>query len=121
MTFSLILLHAFHFAQFRISILLSVTLKSKPSPHFSVFCSLFFIFQFLSKTAAHSLCRNMSGAGAPDSSIVEQLKKLLTKYGTELLKPCDSTEELLRKIDVSFNLFSPEFSVCTFFSRCKIN
>lgn len=45
------------------------------------------------------LFRNMSNAGAPDSSIVEQLKKLLTKYGTELLKPCESTEELLRKLD----------------------
>lgn len=51
----------------------------------------------------------MSAAGAPDSSIVERLKKMLTEYGTELLKPCDSTEEILRKLDVSFNFFRSVF------------
>lgn len=61
----------------------------------------------------HSLSRNMSDANAPDSapdsSIVEKLKKLLTKYGTELLKPYVFHEELFRRLDVSFKFPCPEF------------
>ncbi|XP_042035531.1 uncharacterized protein LOC121781903 isoform X1 [Salvia splendens] len=44
-------------------------------------------------------CRNMSDAGAPDSSFVENLKKFLKKYGAELLKPYHFTEELIKRLD----------------------
>ncbi|XP_057791504.1 sister chromatid cohesion protein PDS5 homolog D-like [Salvia miltiorrhiza] len=48
----------------------------------------------------------MSGADAPDSSIVEKLKKFLTKYGTELLKPYDFPEELMKRLDKLEHLLS---------------
>ncbi|KAL1533230.1 hypothetical protein AAHA92_33144 [Salvia divinorum] len=54
-------------------------------------------------------CRNMSGDGAPDSSIVENLKKFLMKYGTELLKPYDFTEELIKRLDNLEYLLSKTF------------
>ncbi|KAL9156418.1 hypothetical protein ABFS82_09G075600 [Erythranthe guttata] len=45
--------------------------------------------------AANSQERNTSNADSPGSNMVETLKQLLVRYGTQLLKPCDSTEELL--------------------------
>ena len=51
----------------------------------------------------------MSDAGAPDSSFVENLKKFLMKYGVELHKPYDFTEELIKRLDVSLLSLSQSF------------
>ncbi|KAL7120103.1 hypothetical protein ACP275_02G102700 [Erythranthe tilingii] len=45
--------------------------------------------------AANSQERNTSNVDLPGSNMVGTLKQLLVRYGTQLLKPCDSTEELL--------------------------
>ncbi|XP_042003387.1 uncharacterized protein LOC121752401 isoform X2 [Salvia splendens] len=51
-------------------------------------------------------CKNMSDAGASDASIVEQLKKSLMEYGSELLKPYDCTEVLTERLDKLEHLLS---------------
>ena len=51
----------------------------------------------------------MSGSGASDASIVEDLKKSLMEYGSELVKPYDCTEVLTERLDVSFNFPLSEF------------
>ncbi|KAL7099418.1 hypothetical protein ACP275_09G083500 [Erythranthe tilingii] len=49
--------------------------------------------------ASSSQERNTSNADSPGSNMVETLKRLLVTYGTQLLKPCDSTEELLELLN----------------------
>ncbi|XP_047942519.1 sister chromatid cohesion protein PDS5 homolog D-like [Salvia hispanica] len=51
-------------------------------------------------------CKNMSGSGASDASIVEDLKKSLMEYGSELVKPYDCTEVLTERLDKLEHLLS---------------
>ncbi|XP_041998535.1 uncharacterized protein LOC121748320 isoform X2 [Salvia splendens] len=51
-------------------------------------------------------CKNMSGSGAPDASIIENLKKSLMEYGSELVKPYDCTEVLTERLDKLEHLLS---------------